>query len=250
MERYQLQDDSSTISDSSVQGQHMTTETHHVVVTRQIPATSVITWTLIAANVAMYAVTMLTGGHASPIFNSLKLIPANLGVSNCWTLVTSMFLHSDLGHLTANMYSLYVLGSMCEHMFGRGKYLLTYFGGGIAGGLMFVLLRQGSLTGVVGASGAIFALMGLYGAFLLILRKKVGTGNANATAVIEQAIRNFAIILAINAVMVPLMGNIAWEGHLGGLLFGFLVGLPMVPSLPATSQADGNASQAQPPRQR
>lgn len=197
----------------------------------QAPAPSVITLVLVVVNVAMYLATLLTGAHASPIYNSLKLVPSSLSLTSCWTLIASMFLHVDLGHLMANMFSLYILGGICEQLFGKGRYLLAYFGGGIAGGLVFALLRHGSLTGAVGASGAIFALMGLYGAFLLALKKKVGPDNASVSAPVEQAIRSFAIILVLNAVLVPLLGNIAWEAHLGGFLFGLLIGASTIPNI-------------------
>lgn len=199
--------------------------------TSQAPTSSVITLVLIVVNIAMYLASVLTGGHASPIYSSLKLVPSSLSLTNCWTLITSMYLHVDLGHLMTNMLSLYILGGICEQLFGKGRYLLAYFGGGIAGGLVFALLRHGSLTGAVGASGAIFALMGLYGAFLLALKKKVGPDNASVSAPVGQAIRSFAIILVLNAVLVPLLGNIAWEAHLGGFLFGLLIGASTIPNI-------------------
>ena len=188
----------------------------------------IVTWLLIAANIAMYLIPSIAGESLPVAFKQMALVPVDFGIRNAWVLVTSMFLHGSLGHLLTNMYSLYVLGSMCEQLVGRRRYLVAYFGGGIAGGLLFVLVRWKSVAGAIGASGAIFSLMGLYGAFLLALGKRTGRGGGEASSVVMSAIRNFFLVLALNALLVPVLGNIAWEGHLGGFLFGFLMGLPMV----------------------
>lgn len=183
-----------------------------------------VTMALIVANVAMYALTTLFGFQSFMIYNRLSLVPANLGIGNLWTLVTSMFLHADLGHILANMYSLYALGQACEPVLGRRDYLVTYFGGGIAGSLMFVLLRYGQATAVVGASGAICSLLGFYGAFLMRARRKAKDDEDPRRQALESAWMNFLVILLINVAIVPVQGNIAWEGHLGGFIFGALFG--------------------------
>lgn len=185
----------------------------------------ILTWALIALNVAMFVLTTFGGGYSMDLFARMRLVPMSFGIGSIWTLVTSMFLHADLGHLLANMYSLYVLGVICEQMFGRRRYLITYFGGGIAGGLLFVLLRHGEAAAAVGASGAIFSLLGLYGAFLLQLRKNAGGDGKAHIQSLDAAWHNFIVILLINAVIVPMQGNIAWEGHLGGFVFGGLYGM-------------------------
>lgn len=188
-----------------------------------------LTWSLIMLTIAMFVLTTFFGMHSAKLFGVMRLVPMTLNLGNSWTLVTSMFLHADIGHLLANMYSLFVLGTACEQMFGRRRYTIAYFGGGIVGGLMFAFLRQGEVTSAVGASGAIFSLLGLYGAFLMELRKGVRNNGQSGNPSIDAAWKNFVMILLINTIIIPMQGNIAWEGHLGGFVFGFLYGRWFIP---------------------
>jgi len=92
-----------------------------------------------------------------------------------WTLLTSMFMHGGFFHLLINMFVLFSLGNLCEKIIGRKRYLWFYLTAGIIAGLMFVFLAYffgntelgekvfGSpLAFAVGASGAIFAIAGLF----------------------------------------------------------------------------------------
>jgi len=92
-----------------------------------------------------------------------------------WTLITSMFMHGGIGHLLINMFVLFSLGGLCEKIIGRKRFLWFYLLSGIFAGLMFVFLAYffgttdigarifGSpLDYAVGASGAIFAIAGLF----------------------------------------------------------------------------------------
>lgn len=124
-----------------------------------------------------------------------------------WTMVTSAFLHGSIPHIALNMFSLYIFGSILERSLGRARfialYLLSGFGGSVA-----VLLLAPDIT-VVGASGAIF---GLLGAFFVIQR----TLGANNPQLIVLIVLNLAIGF------VPGL-NIAWQAHLGGLVVGAAV---------------------------
>ena len=95
-----------------------------------------------------------------------------------WTLLTSMFMHANIFHLLINMFVLFSLGSLCEKIIGRKRYLAFYLISGIVAGLMFVSLAfvfgttDPNFIGTkifgspeafaVGASGAIFAIAGLF----------------------------------------------------------------------------------------
>jgi membrane associated rhomboid family serine protease len=167
------------------------------------------------------------------LFNEMRLVPSDiLDVTHCWTLVSSMFLHAGVAHLLANMYSLFVLGSMCEPVFGRWKYLVTYFAGGIAGGVLFSVMRMasGSMATAVGASGAIFALMGMYAAMLLVaMRRDKANGDGGMSPRLRSAAQRYLVLLAINLFVIPMTGNIAWEAHVGGLVAGVVLGLAFFP---------------------
>ena len=144
------------------------------------------------------------------------LVPALVADGEAWRLITSTFLHSGFAHLAMNMISLYFLGSFVEISFGRGRFLALYFMSGIAGGLAYLYL--GTVTApAVGASGAIFGLLG--GVFGFALRQ--GTFSLQ-NPLISQLLILTAINLFLGAA-IPNVSNIAHIGGLvGGLIFGWL----------------------------
>jgi membrane associated rhomboid family serine protease len=91
-----------------------------------------------------------------------------------WTIITSMFMHANFFHLAVNMFVLFSLGNFCEKIIGRKRFLWFYLLSGIFAGILFVLLSGYFGTGIgerifgspnipgVGASGAIFAIAGLF----------------------------------------------------------------------------------------
>lgn len=96
-----------------------------------------------------------------------------LSLNYLWTFLTSMFMHQGGLHLFVNMISLFFLGNLSEQIVGRKRFLAVYFLAGLAGGLLFVFGAWfGSIVGLervfggvneyaVGASGALFGLLGL-----------------------------------------------------------------------------------------
>jgi len=96
---------------------------------------------------------------------NLALVPSLiLSGQNLWTLVTSMFLHAGFFHLFANMFSLFFIGTFLENLIGKKRFIWTYLTAGLVGGIFFVFasLIFGDLTTpAVGASGAIFGLLGV-----------------------------------------------------------------------------------------
>lgn len=134
-----------------------------------------------------------------------------------WRLVSSVFLHAGFVHLALNMLSLYFLGSFVEVSFGRGRFLALYLLSGLSGGIAY-LYFGGFTESAVGASGAIFGLLG--GILGFSIRR--GTFSWR-----NPIIRQLLILLAINlyiGLSIPNISNTAHMGGLaGGLLFGFLV---------------------------
>ncbi|MCU1447485.1 rhomboid family intramembrane serine protease [Cryobacterium sp.] len=140
-----------------------------------------------------------------------------------WRMITSVFVHSTgfIFHVLLNMYTLWIFGQILERMLGRGRFLALYLLSGLAGSVG-VLFLASPLTPVVGASGAIFGLMG---AFLVIQRKLGG----NATQLL--------VLVAINLVIGFLPNvNIAWQAHVGGLVGGAVIGLIFVQTRSRTNR--------------
>lgn len=105
----------------------------------------------------------LLGACASPPVGKLVAV----------SLVTSMFLHGSLLHLAGNLLFLFVFGDNVEDRLGPARYLVLYVTGGILSALAYVLAQPGSLVPLVGASGAVAAILGAY--LVLFPRAKVLT---------------------------------------------------------------------------
>ncbi|MCU1405247.1 MAG: hypothetical protein JWQ43_1550 [Glaciihabitans sp.] len=165
----------------------------------------VITYSIIAVAVFVYLLQMLLGNLIT-----LQLIyypPFTL--SQPWRLLTSVFAHGGILHLLFNMYSLFIFGPVLERMLGRVRFLAMYLLAGLGGSVAVLLLAPTS--SVLGASGAIFGLMG---AFFVIQR---GVGGSSNPALL--------IVIGLNLV-IPFVipnSNISWQAHVGGLVVGALV---------------------------
>lgn len=134
---------------------------------------------------------------------------AAIAAGQIWRLVTPIFVHGGLMHFAVNMYSLYAIGPAVERFFGPWRTLALYLLSGISG-VIFSLAFSPYRS--VGASGAIFGLLGSLGAFLYAHRSTFGqAGRMQLRQIVLVAILNLALGLS------PGIDN--W-GHLGGLLFG------------------------------
>jgi len=180
----------------------------------------VVTKVLIGLNVAVFLLIRLTGDLASPLLARLVMvgqvgfiegIGATGGVADgaVWRLLTSVFVHVGLLHLAFNMVALWLFGPTLESLLGRLRFVVLYLLCGLAGSVAVYVLAD-PLISTVGASGAVF---GLLGAMLIISYKR------------GYDVRSLLALLAINAVFTFLPGtNISWQGHLGGLLAGLALG--------------------------
>lgn len=147
--------------------------------------TPVVTWLLIAANVAVWVLVqgMGTGPALAKSVCELALIPAELlgrvgpgtvvrlgpdascelGLAATWfTPLTSMFLHGGWFHLIGNMWFLHVFGNNVEDSMGHGRYLGFYILCGLVAAAAQTLVHPGSTIPMLGASGAIGGVMGAY----------------------------------------------------------------------------------------
>jgi len=166
-------------------------------------------WVLIAVNVALFIVSAIV----PELIFILGLNPANVFRSP-WTVVTSLFIHANLWHLIVNMWTLYFFGTYLSRLIGWSRFLIVYFCGGILGSLFFTLLAPPFYI-AVGASGAIFAL----GGALAVMRPKLRVFLFPIPVPLPlwvAVIGGFFII--------SLLPNIAWQAHLGGLVFGLIAG--------------------------
>jgi membrane associated rhomboid family serine protease len=156
---------------------------------------------LIILNVILFILSLvLMSVLGSEFFNNYLAINPNLILKGqtLWTIITSMFFHANFFHLFANMFSLYFIGRFLEKLIGKKRFLNVYFASGILGSLFFVgtSFIFGLTVPAVGASGAIFGLLGVLA--LLVPRSKI------------YLIAGPLILLILEFVLIPILpGNFA-----------------------------------------
>ena len=171
-------------------------------------------WVIILVNVLL-----LIARYINPDIRFILGIAPLTFTEQPWTIVTSMFVHANFWHLFANMITFYFFGRYLSGLIGERKFLIVYFGGGILGSVLFLLLAA-PFSIAVGASGAVFAL----GGTLAVMRPKTPVLVFPIPAPIPlwtAVIGGFVILTLLS---VSRLLPIAWEAHLGGLVFGLVAG--------------------------
>lgn len=132
-----------------------------------------------------------------------------LAMSEPWRMLSAGFVHDWTGpiHILFNSYAIWIFGRQLEPMLGPLRFLVLYLTS-IVGGSVAVLWLSDPVVPVVGASGALFGLMA---AFFVIIRATGG----NASQLFG--------LIAINFALGFFVSGISWEGHLGGMVAGFLI---------------------------
>ena len=147
--------------------------------------------------------------------------PYILSRDEVWRFFTSMFLHGNLLHLGFNSYALYSFGLEIEHIYGAGRFIVVYTLAGLFGSLAS-FASHGEKTFSVGASGAIFGLIGMNLAFFWLHQAKMGDFG-------REKVWNILITIGINLFLSATIPNIDNFAHIGGLISGTLLGLALAP---------------------
>ena len=211
---------------------------------RFMPATSPVTYAILAASCVLYVVCLLstvsrTGAPAAPsgLFGLLGIggiegdvlyrlgasLPLYANLIQPWRFVTAIFLHGNLVHIVFNMWVLMDIGPEIEEQYGSARYLFLYVVTGICGYLVSSGLGSNAS---VGASGALLGLIGV------LLATTIGRRSAGMRMLRGRLIR-WLIYLAVWGLLVPGIDNFA---HVGGFVAGFLLGKIIADRPPATPQ--------------
>ncbi len=169
-----------------------------------------ITYLLIAINCIFFFIPLLLGQY-DYIIDLLCVHGPSIRAGQFYRLITGIFLHGSIFHLFFNCYALYVIGSQIESYLGKVKYLIIYFFSGVCGSLLSITL--GGATASIGASGAIFGLMGSLCYFGYFYR--VYLGNVLKTQLIP--------LIALNLGLGFLMNGVDNAAHIGGLIGGVII---------------------------
>lgn len=201
---------------------------------------SVNTWIVIVNVICFVVFTLLISLKIIPI-DSIAIKPSNiLQGKYLWTFLTSMFMHGGLFHLFANMFSLFFIGSLIERILGPKRYFWFYMISGLFAGLFFVLLSlvwtQDFNTFAVGASGALFGLVGL----LVLLTPNLPVYVMFIPIPIKMKYAGPGILILLW--LISIAGNlpVGNTAHLGGLIVGLIYGLYLRKKFPNKVQRIGN----------
>lgn len=173
----------------------------------QIPDRPRVTTALIGINAAIYIFGLAMGAFGSDVnlIREFGMNPVLIAIGGeWWRLLTAAFLHGGLLHIGFNMYVLYVLGPTLERVLGHARFLVLYLGAALGGSAASYAFSAPN-TFSVGASGAIFGLMG---ALLVVGRR------------FRNDMTQVAILLAVNFAIGFVVPNIDWRAHLGGAVAG------------------------------
>lgn len=187
-----------------------------------------VTKVLIGLNAAVFLFCLVVPAAARPLellgrYADYYGAPAQ-GVSSgeYYRLMTSVFLHAEWWHIIGNMVGLWVIGGPLEAALGRARYLAVYLLSGLGGSALVYLLTAPNVP-TIGASGAVFGLLG-------------------ATVVLARRLRyEMRPVLVMVGLMLLLsfvsFGSlrVSWQAHVGGLVTGALVALGML--LPAAGRS-------------
>lgn len=180
-----------------------------------------VTYAIIGVTVAFYImqiVSVAVLGYPTTYGNIdwLELFGARINdfikAGQVWRLLTPALLHGSIPHIFFNMYALFSLGTSLERYFGRRRFLVLYVLGAFAGNVTSFLFTTGYS---VGASTAIFGLIGAEGVFLYQNRKLFADR-------FRSAIGNVIFIAAINLFVIGSLPGIDNWGHIGGLIGGLM----------------------------
>ena len=164
----------------------------------------VVTYAIIAITVLVFILQIIPG---SPVESLLIYYPP-FTLIQPWTLITSIVLHGSIIHLAFNMFSLYIFGPMLEGMLGRARFIALYLVSGLGGSVAVLWLSPA--TPVLGASGAIFGLMGAF----FVIQRRLGGNNLQ-----------ILIVIGINLVSGFILPGVSWQAHVGGVVTGALIAL-------------------------
>jgi membrane associated rhomboid family serine protease len=195
----------------------------------------IVTIVLIVINVIVFLFeAMMSMPELENFINTYGVIPAQIVQGDgLITLFTHMFLHGGWMHLISNMLFLWVFGDNIEAVLGKVMYLAFYIAGGLAAAALQILVDPASTIPSVGASGAIAAVMGAYIVMFpqsrvrLMVMSRVGMGMTRVSAFVFLGIWFVTQLFSgVASLGVPTAqtGGIAFWAHIGGFLFGLLVG--------------------------
>lgn len=177
----------------------------------------IVTLMLIVVNAAIFFYTELSGNYNKIVSKGCMFWPLVRYNHEYYRFITYQFLHGSISHLANNMLILGIMGSTLERHVGKVKYLIIYFMSGIVAGIasMSYNMEKGLLSNSIGASGAVFGVIGAIALIVIVNKGRLET----------MSTRQILLFIALS-----LYGGFTSQGvdnaaHVGGLLAGFFIAM-------------------------
>jgi rhomboid protease GluP len=191
------------------------------------------TWTLLVINVLVYIATLVFSLVLSfmiqePFGDSYHIALYLMGWKDnaliyfqheYWRLLTATFLHGGLIHLFVNAIGIFIIGKQTEYVYGTLRFVAVYFVSGLAGSLMSYAFNP---VPAVGASGALFGIVGALAVFFYTTRNILGEFS-------RSQLQSVIVLVVLNIFFGLSTSGIDNFGHIGGLIGGLLSGWMLVP---------------------
>lgn len=182
----------------------------------KVPTKPYVTYALIAACVVVFGLQKLASVDPSTgldaIADKYAMWPLGIAIyDEYYRLFTAMFLHASILHIGFNMLVLWMLGPQIENVLGHLRFGILYVLAGLGGSIASFWFSAPFISGI-GASGAIFGLMGAY----LVVGRRLGADVAQVLG-----------LIAVNVVIGFVVPGTDWRAHLGGLVTGVAVAFVM-----------------------
>ena len=188
-----------------------------------------VTWILVGSCVGVFAIDAFLGGlngigltgGGGPLLEWGYVSRDTVANGDWYRILSSAFLHLGLLHLVFNMWALYLFGPLVEQLYGHLEYAVIYLLCAASGSILTILAAPDQAA--VGASGAIFGLLGL--AFAVSRRRHLALPQQT-----RMVLGQIGTLLVINLAFTFFVPGISITGHLGGLAVGLLIGWLLPPS--------------------
>jgi rhomboid protease GluP len=190
---------------------------------------------IIGINISLFVLSLALGAisnnNVALVILGAESLPL-IAMGEVWRLLTYAFLHANIFHLLFNMYALWYVGDFVERYFGKREFIVVYIFTAITAGIFSSLSNLATLVGSnsdalnsisVGASGAIFGLMGL------ILGKVMLNNRYGVQLPVDT--NQLYMIVAINLLLGFTLPGINNAAHIGGLVGGVILSLFIEPAL-------------------
>lgn len=177
-----------------------------------------VTMILILINVIIFIITAILSKNIIDI-NTIVLVECGAKVNylinkgQIFRLLTAAFLHGGIMHILFNMYSLYIVGTVVEKIYGWKKYISIYILSALTSSILSYMLAPMTIS--VGASGAIFGILGAFLYFTIKERKHLQRGTLG----------NIIAVIVLNLYIGFTSTSIDNLGHIGGFLGGFILSI-------------------------